>query len=130
MAKSLYRVAQDDLPWPDDDPDQPDRQLKNKSKDGTPESSKESDNRRPLNDCTTIQGNTDPSPSHRRTNLSNFFKAYQNEKDRYRGTTVDNFDRKFAVFNEFCDQAEINDEWVTKIFFIILCGAAGQFYFD
>lgn len=36
----------------------------------------------------------------------------------------------FAVINERCDQAETHDKKRTKYFSIVLCGAAGQFYFE
>lgn len=38
------------------------------------------------------------------------FKAYTKDGDRYSGTTTDNFDRKFQLFIERCDEVDISEE--------------------
>lgn len=41
--------------------------------------------------------------SSRRGNLSNLRKAYTGNSDRYGGSTLDNFNRKYALFNDRYD---------------------------
>lgn len=62
----------------------------------------------------------------RHGNLRCLFKAYYGNYDRYNGTTMDNFDRKFCLFNERCDQSG-NSKMTDKEFYIMLFGAAQKF---
>lgn len=63
-------------------------------------------------------------------NLPTLFKAYHKNDDRYSGATVDNFERKYALFVERCDQSDICEEERRKAFSIMIFGAARQYYFD
>lgn len=62
--------------------------------------------------------------------ISNLFKAYTSDSDRYSGTTTDNFERKFMLLLDRCDQAGIKDEDRLTAFSIMLIGAAHTFYYD
>lgn len=62
--------------------------------------------------------------------LSSLVMAYTNDEDRYSGAVTDNFDRKFRLFIERCDQADIPEEDQNRAFSIMLVGNARHFFFD
>lgn len=61
---------------------------------------------------------TDSLNTVRTGNLSNLFKVYLSDDERYSGSTVDNFDRKYVLFQELCDQAGILDHNQARAFSI------------
>lgn len=70
------------------------------------------------------------SSKYRLGNLSNLFKAYYFDTDRYNGTTKETFERKYTVFVERCDQSDIKDYERRKEFSVMLVGAERQYYLE
>lgn len=59
------------------------------------------------------------------------FKAYSDNDDKYSGDPNHDFDQKYSLFLERCDQAEIDSEDDRrKAFSIMLTGEARKFYFQ
>lgn len=67
---------------------------------------------------------------HLRGNMANMFKAYGSEVYKYSGSSTDNFERRFMLFLELCEQADISKEDRHRTFSIVLGGSARQYYFD
>lgn len=65
-----------------------------------------------------------------RNNTTNVFKTYSNHKDRYAGSTNDNFDRKFVVLQIRCDHFKLKCEDWPEAFLIMLTEFAKVFYYD
>lgn len=145
IADALHQVAQEDLPWPDEDLEKPSKQAtlssqQKQTKIGDLDEEKDNNavdvhvarvDEVPYN--TGIhpaeQSDTASRPL-RRSNMANLFKAYSGDDDKYSGGTTDNFERKFLLFLERCDQADILNEDRNRAFSIMLTGHARQFYFD
>lgn len=69
---------------------------------------------------------------HKRTEaefLSNMFKAYKSDKDRFDGILDEKFECKFALCNERCDQNYLDLESRPGGFYIVHYGRASQLYF-
>ena len=81
---------------------------------------------RKLPNSTSVRNEMKPDGNTR--NLSALFKAYHGEKDKYTGYPKDNFDRKYDLFCERCEQVGISGEDRMKAVSIMLCGNAIQFY--
>lgn len=114
IADALFRVLQNELPWPDDDDDAPDGIEVVKQPEAAPSTS-----------------------HHHGTNISdaskaiaNISKSYNRDEDRYNGKENDNFEHKVWIFKERCDQNAIDEVERSKAFSIMLYGHALQFYFD
>lgn len=58
------------------------------------------------------------------------FRAYHENEDQYSGSTLENFDRKYALFEDRCDQSDLFEEDRSLAFSIMLCDWARQFYID
>ena len=71
---------------------------------------------------------------HRRSpsngNIPQLFKAYVGEKDKFNGSVTDNFERKYKLFEERCEQAAISEDDMLRAFSVMLCGLAMQYYLD
>lgn len=64
-------------------------------------------------------------------NTSHLFKAYSDNNDWYTGVPTDDFDQKFSLFIEHCEQAEIDhDDDRRKALSIMLAGDARKYYFQ
>lgn len=59
--------------------------------------------------------------------VSNIFKAYSHTDDLHAGSTMDSFDRKFALFIMRSDHNDLTHSKHCKAFFIIFSGAARGF---
>lgn len=66
----------------------------------------------------------------KRGNLSNLFRAYSSDSDRYSGMTTDNFDRKYLLFLDRFDQSDVLFNDRSRAFPIMLNRNACQFYSD
>lgn len=63
-------------------------------------------------------------------NISNLFKAYSSNVEKFDETLSDIFDREYQLFEDRCEQFGINDDHRRIELSTMLCGAARQFYFD
>lgn len=61
---------------------------------------------------TVTAADVDDSARHflKRGNMKSPFKAYSSDINKYSGSTVDNFDRKFMLFLDRCDQFDIAED--------------------
>lgn len=144
ISVSLHSVVQNDLPWPVEDEERPvvaavldhndnpdvirSAQLSNPSRDENRQESLPETTDAILDNGKTPEDNS--GKTWRRGSMANLFKAYGGEHDKFSGSTVDNFDRKFMLFVERCDQADIPAEDRHRAFSMMLTGHARQFYFD
>lgn len=136
IAQALHQVVQDDIPWPEDDTEKPINQASAMSPGKRNEPfalENRTQDRRDDGDTTETDNNSqskhDRQPP-RNGNMANLFKAYSNDSDKYSGATTDNFERKFMLFLERCDQAAIPNDDRHRAFSIMLIGNARQYYFD
>lgn len=115
IPDALVKVVQNDLPWPDDY-DQAPRDE----------------------NVTTIatnsgQGSVRPvygSNSDSSRHIASIWKSYHGTKDRYRGNEEDNFNHKYNIFKESCEQNGLEEMECLKAFLVTLTGRALQFYFN
>lgn len=66
--------------------------------------------------------------SNNQLNMANFFKAFENENNKYRRFTMDNFNQRFKLFLERCDKADILVKVKNEAFLIMLFGHVLQYY--
>lgn len=70
------------------------------------------------------------SKVYKRGNVSNIFKAYSTEEEKYSGSFTDNFDRKLVLFQNRFDQIDVPNHNRTRAFSFIQKGDVLQYYFD
>lgn len=122
MVEALYKSMKEEVPWPQNDSERPNlcpdtfniQNVRKETCDGPKQ--------REIRNLNTRRG------SH--TSLTNLFKAYHSDINRYIGGIKDNSDRKYFIFQERCDQIGVFSDERRKAFSIMLCGNAWQFYFD
>lgn len=151
MADALYASAQDGIPWPSEDPYRPQQSSTPAHINETPVAIPDSTT--PVHNAATSTGTannadaainlvkltTDDSEIYKSRgtslksdnhNTGSLFKAYRTENEKYSGSTDNNFDRKFVIFEERCDQMSLSEEDCHRAFSIMLFGNSKQFYFD
>lgn len=79
---------------------------------------------------TSIEGRLSATTTDWKGSLTILLKAYSNKDDCYSRTTTENFDRKFMLLNEQCDQSGIPDNNKKRAFSMSLTKNAQKFYFD
>lgn len=126
ISDALYAVVKEEIPWPKDEIDD-DNVMEDKTDQITVET--QVDDPVQLTLCENTKTNS-TATWIKKGNLSNLFKAYSSDDDRYSGLTQDNFDRKFVLFEERCDQADLNEDDRQRAFSIMLCKEARQYYLD
>lgn len=146
LLRMLFALwLQEELSWPDDDPEKPSKTssqaaLQQHAKPGT---GIEWDHQADLKELVVSNENkaseSKARPSEKsdaishpfeRSNMANLFEAYSGNDDKYSGGTANNFERKFLLFLERYDLADISSEDRHRAFSNMLSGHIGQFYFD
>lgn len=140
IAKALHQVIQEELPWPDEDPETPpstsrheDSLLTGKNRLETKGETSKASNSNGKSEAVLLTSDTSktlPLRTGRPRQMANLLKAYGNDSDKYSGSTTDNFERKYMLFLERCNQADITKEDRHRAFSIMLIGNARQYYFD
>lgn len=66
----------------------------------------------------------------KRGTMVSVFRVYTEDTDKNSGCTTENFERKFGLFMERCDQADSPDEDRHRAFSILLARHARRYCFD
>lgn len=138
ISDALYSVVEKDTPWPPDEArdevERTDRDVERPRNGDTTVTDKDvpsGEMNKGHDEKGSNRGDADSSSAQfRRGSLLNLFKAYKIDAERYSGGTTDNFEWKFVLLLERCDQADVNVQDRARAFSIMLTGNARQFYLD
>lgn len=139
ITDALYRVAEEDLAWREDDSDKP---IKQNTKFFSPHKYQPNSGR-PVSDHVGLdkpvirnkyapvltyhrlaEPCTENNRPWKRSNMANLLKAYTVDADKYSRATTYNLEHKFMLFLERCEQADILNEDRYCVFYIMLTGHA------
>lgn len=87
----------------------------------------------PIEEFVRSKFQNDPAPRRfsRYSNTPHLFKAYSDNDDKYSSDPNDDFDQKYSLFLDRCNQADIDsEEDRRKAFSIVLTGDARKFHFQ
>lgn len=131
IAGALYAVVQEYFPCPDDE--KKDTTMTTvtgeREMEKGPLLRQEKDNDK-LFDQADHPYHFDSSFNGKRSNLTNLFKPYTGDYEKYSGVTKETFDRKYVLFLERCDQSDVTTDDHARAFSIMLTLNARQYYLD
>lgn len=127
MSIALFEAVHEDLAWPEDEQ----HNIHNSNNSRNVNNLNQIDAQGQIRNSISNEGSrTNRTQVFRSSYLGTLFKAYNNASDCYSGNTEDNFDRKFLLFLERCDQSGIPISERHRAFSIMLSSNARQYYFD
>jgi len=122
IARELTAVIQDDIPWPEDDPERPTPTRTPFSHTVAPTT--------PTAPATLTQNSTSGTQPHNNSReLTTLAKLYTSDEYKYKGDPLDSFDYKYTIFIDNCQKAAISSNTLPQAFSTMLSGPPLKYYY-
>ena len=122
IARELTAVIQDDIPWPEDDPERPISTRTPLAHSTAPAA--------PTTLATLTQNPTSGTQLHNNSReLTTLAKLYTSDEHKYKGDLLDSFDYKYTIFIDNCQKAAIPPEILPQAFSTMLSGPPLEYYY-